>query len=324
MLAADGGQSAIRVQHSMAAAAVELEGVSRLEGDTVEAVAEAVIRGWAAAGSPPVERAVLGLTTAPTDPPSRDRLCEAVAGGTGAPEVWLASDAVTAHAGALSMGWGVSVTAGTGVVGLAVPEEGAPRMISGHGYLLGDEGGGYWIGREGLRAVLRSLDGRDRPTALAEAAARRFDGLADLGERLHSTSRPVNRIAQFAPDVLAAADAGDAVAAAIADDAALELATLVMAGVEAARGGKAADGAAGEPGGHVPVALGGRLLAPDSPLRRRLVASLARRLPSVVPRSADGSALEGALLLGAARDPGRYDAMVYRWAGPEHRWAGRD
>ena len=42
MLAADGGQSAIRVRHSDAEAPVELDGVSRLEGDPVDAVASAV------------------------------------------------------------------------------------------------------------------------------------------------------------------------------------------------------------------------------------------------------------------------------------------
>ena len=163
VLAADGGQSAIRVRHSHAGGPVELDGVSRLEGDTVEAVAAAIIRGWAGAGSPSVDRAVLGLTTAPTDGPSQLRLCAAVATGPGASEVWLTSDAVTAHAGALSLGWGVSVTVGTGAVCLAVPGDGEPRMIGGHGYLLGDEGGGFWIGRAGLRAVLRSLDGRGGP-----------------------------------------------------------------------------------------------------------------------------------------------------------------
>ena len=108
------------------------------------------------------------------------------------PEVWLADDAVTAHAGALSLGWGVSVTAGTGVACLAVPPDGAPRVIGGHGYLLGDEGGAFWIGREGLRAVLRAADGRGPSTALAGPASQRFDGLDDLGARVHAADRPVD------------------------------------------------------------------------------------------------------------------------------------
>ena len=181
VLAVDGGQSAIRVQHSADRAAVEVEGVSRLEGDTVGVVTGAVVTAWQTSGSHHVDRVVMSLTTAPSDARSRQRLCEEVARCLGAPEVWLMDDSVTAHAGALSLGWGVTVTAGTGVACLAMPRDGAPRLIGGHGYLLNDEGGGYWIGREGLRAVLRSFDGRGLSTGLTDVAVRRFGGVADLG-----------------------------------------------------------------------------------------------------------------------------------------------
>src|SRR5689334_18804531 len=156
VLGVDGGQSAIRLRHADTGRVIEVDGVSRLEGDTVDAVVRAVADGWARLGAPVTDRVVLGLTTAPTDTPSRDRLCAGVARATDASEVWLADDAVTTHAGALSGSWGVSVTVGTGVACLAVPRAGDPCIIGGHGYLLGDEGGGFWIGREGLRAVLRA------------------------------------------------------------------------------------------------------------------------------------------------------------------------
>lgn len=352
VLAVDGGQSAIRVRHSAGDAGAEVPGVSRQEGDVVAAVAAAVVTGWRAAGAHPVDRAVLGLTTAPSDAASRDRLCAAVAAGTGAAEVWLADDAVTTHAGALSLGWGVSVTAGTGVACLAMPRVGAPRIIGGHGFLLGDEGGAFWIGREGLRAVLRAGDGRGAPTDLAGAAAARFGGLADLSERLHAVSRPVNDIAHFAPDVVAAADAGDPAAVAIVDGAIDELVTLVRAGVAAvargvaaaggqgaaaANGVTAAEGAAvagGVAGGQdaangvtaaggvvaaartaVPVALGGRLLLPGSSLRVRLDAALARSILDAAPRDADGDPLDGAMRLGLAPDPGRYRSFISTWRG---------
>ncbi len=124
VLAVDGGQSGIRLRHSSSDDVIEVEGVSRLETDTQEAVAAAVAAGYRRGRWGPVDRAVLGLTTAPTDSPSRQRLCAAVAEATGAAEVWLADDSVTAHAGALSRSWGVSVVAGTGVACLAVPELG--------------------------------------------------------------------------------------------------------------------------------------------------------------------------------------------------------
>ena len=303
ILAVDGGQSGIRLRHSSGVAVVEVEGVSRLEGDTVTAVAAAIATGWRGSGFDPVDRAVLGLTTAPTDTDSRQRLCAAVGAATDAAEVWLADDAVTTHAGALSMGWGVSVVAGTGVACLAVPEQGAARIIGGHGYLLGDEGGAFWIGSAGLRAVLRAEDGRGPATTLSAAAAERFAGLEDLGDRLHSARRPVNDIAHFARDVLAVADAGDAVAAAIVDEAADELMTLIGAGVTAAVSDEAV----------VPAALGGRLLAEASTLRARLDRRLREELPAVAARTADGSALDGALALGMADDPGRYRDLVHIW-----------
>ena len=304
VLGVDGGQSGIRLRHSLDDRVVKVEGVSHLEGDTIAAVADAVAEGWRVGGSLPVDRVVLGLTTAPADTAGCDRLCHLVGSATGAPEVWLADDAVTSHAGALSLGWGVSVVAGTGVACLAVPERGAPRIIGGHGYLLGDEGGGFWIGRHGLRAVLRSEDGRGPDTSLAGPAEHRFGSLADLHVRLHAGDRPVNTIAQFAPEVLEAAEAGDAVASAIIDEAARELLLIARAGAAWA-GGEAVT---------VPLALGGRLLHPGTELRRRLLDLLAgARLP-IATRSADASALDGALRLGLAGHLGAYADLVHTWS----------
>ncbi len=305
VLAVDGGQSAIRLRHSSSDRVVEVHGVSRLEGDTVDAVASAIAQGWLGSGFGPCDRVVMGLSTAPADEPSQDRLCRHVNRVIGADEVWLADDSVTCHAGALSMGWGISITAGTGVACLVVPETGAPSVLSGHGYLLGDEGGAFWIGREGLRAALRTADGRGPATALVDAAIRRFGGLADLGIRLHSAVRPVNDIAHFAPDVLAVADAGDEVARHIADESTTELVILIRAAVAVAQRGSPATETS------VPVAVGGRLLADGRPLRRRLDEQLADAAIAAAVRTADGSSLDGALGLGALSDPGRYRSLVH-------------
>jgi len=302
VLAVDGGQSTIRVRPWNMAEPVEVEGISRLEGDVVGAVAAAVAEGWRKAGAPAMERAVLGLTTAPTDDPSRRRLCAEVAAKVAVPEVWLADDAVTGHAGALSLEWGCSVIVGTGVACLAMPREGDTRIIGGHGYLLGDEGSAFWIGREGIRAVLQAVDGRGPATALVAPATRHFKGLTDLGDRLHSSDRPVNTIARFAPDVLEAAASGDAVASAIADAATADLLALVRtAGLHVA-----------PEGNPYPVALGGRLIE-EGTLRDRLDQALLRELPAAATRSADGTPLDGALLLGGGAEPGRYGDLVYVW-----------
>jgi glucosamine kinase len=280
---------------------VELDGASRQEGDVIAAVARAVASGWQALGSPPAVRAVLGLTTAPSDPAAGARLCQLVAGATGAAEVWLADDAITAGFGALSGQPGVSITVGTGVACLAVAKEAAPRVIGGHGYLLGDEGGGFWIGRRGLGAALRAAENRGPATALTAMARSRFGDLDGAHARLHDADRPVHAIAQFASDVMEAASNADQVAGAILDEAARELLSVVEAGLVAV-GGDSLD-----------VALGGRLLRPGTELRRRMDALLAARLPSVRSRDADGSGLDGALALGALPEPGRYASFIHVW-----------
>ena len=307
VLGVDGGQSGTRLRDSDGREATAA-GVSRLEGDTVRALADAVTAAWLLGGFDRVDRAVLGLTTAPADATAADRLCALVSDATGAPEVWLADDAVTSHAGALSRGWGVSVVAGTGVACLALPEVGDARIVGGHGFLLGDEGGGFWIGRRALAAILRAREGRDLRGELAgaglvQAAELRFGPLDEIPARLHTIERPVDAISAFAEEVLKAVDEDDQVAAEVVDDAADELVLLVAA----------ASRWAGADRVVVPLALGGRLLADGTPLRRRLDVGLGRAHLAVAARTADRSPVEGAVMLGLNDDAGRYGRLVHRW-----------
>lgn len=307
VLAVDGGQSGIRATHSGSDCSVEVDGVSRLEGDVTAAVAAQIIRAWQQLGSLATDRIVLGLTTAPTDPAACDRLASLVAEQTGAREVWICDDTVTAHAGALGGQWGVVLRVGTGVACLAVsPHDLPPVVIDGHGYLLGDDGAGYWIGREGLRAVLRSVDGRGASTALTAEAVQRFGPLADMHVRIHELPRAVNEIGQFAQAVVATAVAGDAVASSIVTRAAHALAETAQAAVAAT----------GE-SGHVPVAVGGRLLERPSLLHERIVSAIAQDAPTAVLRDALGSPLEGALSLGLGTTPNLYAAMIHVWKGSQ-------
>ena len=114
----------------------------------------------------------------------------------------------------------------------------------------------------------------------------------------------MNDIAHFAPDVLAAADQGDAVAQGIANEAAAELVLLARTAVEVARNGS-------PDATVVPVAVGGRLLGEARPLRRLLDTQLAAEAIGAAVRSADGSSLDGALALGALDDPGRYRSLIH-------------
>ncbi|MCK1816273.1 hypothetical protein MTQ13_18610, partial [Streptomyces sp. XM4011] len=87
----------------------------------------------------------------------RERLPGALADGFGVRRWALAADAVTGYAGALGMRPGVVVAAGTGMIALGTDLRGW-RRADGWGHLLGDCGGGAWIGGRGVAA-----DRPDRP-----------------------------------------------------------------------------------------------------------------------------------------------------------------
>ena len=84
-------------------------------------------------------------------------------------------DAVTAVAGALGAADGIVAAIGTGSV---FSRQIGPEIdtIGGWGPILGDEGGGAWIGRLFLAEVLRAVDGLAPKTALSDLTLARFDG----------------------------------------------------------------------------------------------------------------------------------------------------
>jgi glucosamine kinase len=298
VLAVDGGQSGIRLMSSVRPGMVEVDGVSRLEGDTIGVVAAAIAEAWQRGRFEPVDRVVLGLTTSPTGAASATRLGALVSAITGAREVWIADDTVTSHAGALSAEAGVALIAGTGVGCLALRGDGESRVIDGDGYLLGDAGGGFWIGSRGISSVLKQLDGRGESTTLVRHAEDRFGDLNNLAARIHGLDRPVNQISQFARDVLSAAANKDAVANSIVDQAAGELFETARVGLHWV-------------GSDATLALGGKLLAHDTLLFVRLAELLAAEGLSFRP--ADASALDGALILGAGRHDSRYRNLIHLW-----------
>jgi N-acetylglucosamine kinase-like BadF-type ATPase len=121
---------------------------------------------------------------------------------------------------------GVVVVAGTGSIAYGRDPAGRAARAGGWGYLLGDEGGGFWIGRMALAAVVRQVDGRGPATVLTDMVLREMR-LANPTELIHAIYvRGLHRyaIASIAPIVQRAADAGDAIAADIVERAAGELA----------------------------------------------------------------------------------------------------
>jgi N-acetylmuramic acid 6-phosphate etherase len=136
-------------------------------------------------------------------------------------DVVVTSDAEVALWGALPEGEGVAVVAGTGSIALAREAAGGRQARSGgYGYLLGDDGSAFWIGREAVRAALAAAEGRAPPTRLSNLLE-------------HAAGPNVQRLASLAPRVSEAAAEGDPVARDILAGAGQALAELASA---AARG----------------------------------------------------------------------------------------
>ena len=170
---------------------------------------------------------------------------------------------------ALPRGIGVAVIAGTGSIAFGCNTQGESARAGGWGHVMGDEGSGYAIGRDALRAAVRGADGRGPATTLLAGilAAWELPAPEDLLERVY---QPFDKtaIASLAPLVLSHADAGDQMARRIVTRAGRELALAVA--TVGRRLGFARDEDA------LPLALGGGLLTRETRLRAMLLRALAR------------------------------------------------
>jgi N-acetylglucosamine kinase-like BadF-type ATPase len=137
----------------------------------------------------------------------------------------VVNDALVALVAGAGDAPGVVIIAGTGSIAYGCDALGRAARAGGWGYLLGDEGSGFWIGRRALSAIVRAADGRAPATQLAELVMARL-GLVRPSDLIRETYyRDLRRtaIAGLAPLVQQARDNGDAVAAEILKQAAAEL-----------------------------------------------------------------------------------------------------
>lgn len=146
----------------------------------------------------------------------------------GAP-VALINDAELALAAGTPEGWGVGVICGTGAICTGRNQAGETARADGWGWMLGDDGSGFAIGREAMRAVLRAYDGRGPATLLTDTvlAHWRLGGPEDLMQHIYIEEASPADVASLAAVVDRAAQAGDGVARAILQQAAEGLVTTI-------------------------------------------------------------------------------------------------
>lgn len=151
--------------------------------------------------------------------------------GTGPANCRVDHDLRIALAGALDGRSGAVLVAGTGSACFGAASDGRTWKAGGWGTQLDDGGSGHWLGLQALRAVIRASDGRGPESTLAGMVTART-GLTEpraIINALAAGRLERNQVAALAPEVLAAAEAGDAAACDIVARGAGELAAMAAA-----------------------------------------------------------------------------------------------
>ena len=148
------------------------------------------------------------------------------------PKITIAEpDYVTSQVGAFAGGPGVIIIGGTGSIAYGVNEAGSRERAGGWGYIMGDEGSGYDIGRRALVAAARMEDGRGPSTAILPALLQHFhkESLWDIRTGVYNDEISRADIARIAVLVSELSARSDSVASQILEIAAEELADIAWA-----------------------------------------------------------------------------------------------
>jgi N-acetylglucosamine kinase-like BadF-type ATPase len=239
-----------------------------------------------------VERTCFGLAgvSGPAVQAWARRTVSAVVGG----ELILCGDEEIALDAAFAGGPGILVIAGTGSNAIGRSAGGDVFGAGGWGPVLGDEGSGYWIGLEAIRAALRAQD-RIGIGGVATCLLREIErhwglnsvaelvGLANQRTFADGTSPP--DFAALAPVVAHCAAEGDALSAGILERAGEELAELVSVVFHTMHAVPT----------EIGVAFTGSVLAQIAAVREAMVARLAVAVPVARVGDAAVDPLDGAL-----------------------------
>lgn len=151
------------------------------------------------------------------------------------PAAWLVvNDVVGAWAAATDAHPGVGVISGTGSNVLGIGEGGQAWRAGGWGHVLGDEGSGYWLALQSIKAALADREASGPQTALSAAAIDFFDvqSVEALATLVYAKPLSKGEIAAFAIETARIAHAGDEVARSLYMRGAEELARQIAAVVE--------------------------------------------------------------------------------------------
>lgn len=141
------------------------------------------------------------------------------------------NDAKNAVAAALGNGDGMTVIMGTGSIAYAKKGSDLYR-IGGYGYLFGDRGSGFSIGKDVILAALQQEDGSGGQTMLYDLVRSACGGKTVLSQIDFFYKEGKKEIARYAPLAFKASQEGDAVAKQIVEDNLQAIAQLILGGAK--------------------------------------------------------------------------------------------
>lgn len=201
----------------------------------------------------------------------------------------LVGDSHIAMYGALDGKPGICVIAGTGSICFGLDAHGGAARVGGWGHLIGDEGSGYHLGLDAVKAVSRAFDGYEgASTQLLQLLADR-KGLVTQGDIISFVySHDKSAIASLSPLVEEAYRSGDAIASSIISKNAEDLsdAVILLAHKLGLEGGM--------------VALLGGMLEHETVFRQVFSSLMMKKHPELICSAPLHDAATGALMLAAS------------------------
>lgn len=200
------------------------------------------------------------------------------------------NDGFAALLGATGGQPGILVIAGTGSIVYGINEQGMTARAGGWGHRVGDEGSGYWIGKQAIVSILKAEDGRGETSRLGELILTHLGLTAPeaLFNWVYGSDYAVEKVGELSRLVSQAAAEGDHVARQI----------LTVAGSELYLGAKAVIDKLGVRQSAFKVVLQGGVLQNNEWVNRILMDQLLQYAPHAVMDSVENEPIYGVMAMG--------------------------
>lgn len=204
-------------------------------------------------------------------------------------QIFVENDTRVSLAGGLAGRAGLSLIVGTGSVCYGRTEDGREWKAGGWGHLIDDPGSGYYLGLNGLIAMVRAVDGRGIASPLTEALFRHLQ-LKEINEImyiLYQKKFTRTDVAALAPIILEYAAKGDKIGKMIIQRGAEELALMIKTVVDKLELGRSS----------ILLAMTGGLTQAGGVFNKPLYEEIEKRVPNIEIIQPILSPLSGASLL---------------------------